>query len=114
MKDSRTDERLAPDEPFEVRDAHDDCLLGNLANLSFGGLMLVSQAPLTTDSVYDVFVAPADKARAGSGFRVGVESVWSQATGDILFWTGLRIISMSEQDAKQVAALVQRFSDQDQ
>lgn len=111
MKDSRTSERLAPDESFEVRDAHDDSLLGNLANLSLGGLMLVSRAPLATESVFDVRVAPADRANTGSGFRVGVESVWSQETGDGVFWIGLQIISISDQDARQVAELVKRFSD---
>jgi hypothetical protein len=89
-----------------VWDEIEESLLGQLCNVSAGGLLLLSEQKLPMDAIYQIRIEPADST-AFEPFSLGAETLWMQPGNQgASFWIGMRVIGASEEGRKRLAALV--------
>lgn len=87
----------------EVVDAMTDIVVGRLGNLSENGMLLIANAPLVEDALYQFrfnLGSSTDRSRA---IEVGAHLLWqdhTSAPGHI--WTGLRFITVLDHQLQQL------------
>lgn len=100
----RRSKRRHPDQVIHVTDAMTGGSVGRIGNLSIDGLMVIANAPLTDDALYQfAFQLPDDSGR-GQPIEIGVHEQWGETaenTGQ--YWAGFRIIDISSADYATLA-----------
>lgn len=92
----RQQRRLEITDELIVTDAKSGSALGQLANLSTGGLMLASQEPITTNTRYHLNVPLSAEGVSDASILVTVESLWCEdINGSGTYWTGFHIENIS-------------------
>ena len=87
--------RKRPDMNLRVTDAMSGDPVGHLGNLSMDGMMLIAQAPITDDALYQfVFHLPDPHGRLHP-IEVGAHQLWSEPpTFQGQAWVGFRFIDI--------------------
>ncbi len=102
---ARAHERNPVQAGISVWDEIEDNLLGQLCNVSPGGLLLLSEQTLPSDAVFQIRIQPA-AAHSFEPFSLGVETLWTQPGNQgASFWVGMRVIDASEEGRRRLAAL---------
>jgi hypothetical protein len=98
--------------PFRVTvyDRSTDTAIGQVVNISIGGLMLISDRPIPADQVFQLRISLPEPIAEADSVEFGAESLWkSPAMVDDYFWTGFQIIDISESDSRILEALIQAW-----
>ncbi len=109
MIEKRKSHRKIADEVLEICDQITGMHIGRVVNISAEGLMLLSQEPIVTGSVYQLDLEMPDPGADGDSKHItfGAEAVWTtEASQPESFWTGFRIIDISSEDVLAIDDLI--------
>jgi hypothetical protein len=82
--------------------------LGNLVNVSTGGLMLVSQQPIDSNRIYQVTLSLPEEVLEGIQIELVIDCLWSKQAGtQSAHWSGFCIVDASESDMNAFDSLVE-------
>ena len=104
--DQRRSQRVTiPDHP-QILDAHNGTVIGQLVNLSSGGLMIASANCIQRNTVCQMRI-PLRQGDNQLEIRIGAESLWCEDANDSgVHWTGFQIIDISREDQKILDSFV--------
>ncbi|QNP39750.1 PilZ domain-containing protein [Lysobacter solisilvae (ex Woo and Kim 2020)] len=102
MKEFRRSRRRQVAEIIQVTDSMTELVIGHVGNVSETGMLVMSNAPLVVDALYQLrFALPEGISK--TAFEVGTHLLWrDQASAPGQAWTGFRFITMSEQQMQQL------------
>ena len=104
-KELRRHPRFEPKKPLNVYDTLSETRMGLLANLSAEGMMIIGDKDVVDGAVYQVDV-PLD-SHSEDKFTAGIECLWStEAEIDNQYWSGYRIIDISDADQETLSHLI--------
>lgn len=107
MNEKRKAPRKIANEVLEVFDQVTGTQLGRVVNISAEGLMLLSSEQFHIGSVFQVDLRLPRLIKGHSKISFGAEVVWTtQAAQPGSFWTGLRMIDISEDDILTIDELI--------
>ena len=99
--------RKIANEVLEIHDQITGAKLGKVVNISAEGLMLLSDEPIETGSVYQLDIVLPRIIKQRSRIAFGAEAVWtSPAAQPGSHWTGFRIIDSSDDDTVAIDELI--------
>jgi len=108
MKTRREHDRVPVTSEVYLWDEIEECLLGQLCNVSFGGLLILTERQLPIDAVFQVRVQSSQQGAVPS-FSVGVETLWAQPANQAgSSWVGMQIIDLSEEGSRHLKELMER------
>ena len=113
MQERRREPRIAVSVPLQVYDLARECYLGNVANVSRGGLMLFSPTAIGGNRIFQIAVTLPETVGAQDKTQLflGVESLWQESCDDGQgFWVGFQIIDLQPQDAVLLDRLIEVLS----
>ena len=103
----RLHERIPVSTEIRVWDEVAEELLGRLGNISYGGLLQITEHALPVDSIYQVRVEIADEGIGVGPISLGVETLWRHRADDgESCWIGMRIIDISDGDKRRLRELM--------
>ena len=106
MTNMRNENRATVDSKVTVIDLDSGKHIGNLLNISAGGLMLLSTNPIDLDRLYQLEIQLNSAINGLSVIQLGADSLWSKPSGDnTQFWTGFQIIDISEDNQQAITQL---------
>jgi len=83
--------------------------LGEVVNLSLGGMMVLCPLTLEPENLYQVELTANGPKGEHERFSAGVLALWSMPAGRPgTSWNGLQIIDISAEDARRLADLTTR------
>ncbi len=94
--------RRAVPERVELFDTMTEERIGQVGNLSAGGMLLVADRALCEDALYQLrFDLP--NGRGTRQFEVGAHILWQESGNDAQrYWVGVRFIGLSSEDARHL------------
>ena len=102
MKEFRRSRRRQVAEIIHVTDSMTDLVIGHIGNVSETGMLVMSNAPLVPDALYQLRFALPDRG-GRTMFEVGTHLLWrDQASAPGQAWTGFRFITMSDVQMQQL------------
>jgi len=109
MAEHRRAKRKPPSRPIQVINAMTGASVGHVGNLSINGMMLIGDAPLREDALFQfVFHLPDPKGNEVA-LEIGMHEQWSEpASVPGQFWAGFRIIDIAPHDLEILEAWVER------
>lgn len=112
MSERRKEPRVPVLVPLRVYDQGSGKVLGELANLSRHGMMLLSQGLIEPNRVFQVEIPlPESQGFAGTRLCLGIESLWfEQDEGGSQYWIGFEIIDFAPRAAELLDYLIGQFS----
>jgi hypothetical protein len=110
MREKRRSPRKIADEILIVFDQLTGSQIGRVVNISPEGLMLLSQEPIVTGSVYQLEMTLPGSDEDEQQVTFGAEAVWtSEATQPESYWTGFRIIDISNEGVLSLDNLIMNW-----
>ena len=107
MNEKRKAPRKKAPEKVTVYDQATDNAVGQVVNMSTGGVLLLSDSPIPVDSVFQFRVELPESIEDTDSLNFGVESLWgSPAMDENYYWTGFQIIDISESDSRILEILI--------
>ncbi len=108
MMKERVGVRKATDGLIEVLDVTRGETVGNLANISTGGFMMVARdQEILPNMVFQFRFFFPKPVMGKDSIDCGAESLWSDpAVGEKGYWAGFQIIDISDSDASVIQYLV--------
>jgi len=107
MKNKRIAIRKRPNESISILDANTEYTLGQLANISMGGLMLVGSISTAPGSLFQLKMPLSTPIHGIDTIEFGAESLWClRAKETSSYWTGLQIIDISDSASDSIATLI--------
>lgn len=107
MNDQRKTPRTTTNEVLEIADQITGVQIGRVVNISAEGLMLLGQEPIITGSVYQLELHLRQASGEQTKISFGAEAVWTmEATQPDSFWTGFRIIDISNEGVLLIDELI--------
>ncbi|MCU7796741.1 MAG: PilZ domain-containing protein [Candidatus Thiodiazotropha sp. (ex Myrtea spinifera)] len=107
MKEQRKSPRKIANEILEVTDQITGMQIGRVVNVSADGLMLLSEDPIVTGSVFQMDMMLPGNAGGDEKVSFRAEAVWStEATQPNSFWTGLHIVDISPEGVLLIDKLI--------
>ena len=95
--DSRRTQRRNVHEPVMVVDTMSEQIIGRLGNLSESGMLLVANAPLVEDALYQLRFEITEPTGRVLGIDVGAHLIWvGSANTPGQSWAGLRFLTIDE------------------
>lgn len=115
MNELRKHDRIQPQQQIEIFDLHTGHYYGQLADISAGGLMLISQIPIPINRIYQLRLAFSEPILGHSEICLGVDTLWTRpnASADH-FWTGCCLICAAPEAEAVLLELTQKQPDTDQ
>lgn len=95
--DSRRTQRRNVHEPVMVVDTMSEQIIGRLGNISESGMLLVANAPLVEDALYQLRFEIADPSGRTVAIDVGTHLIWvGSANTPGQSWAGLRFLTIED------------------
>lgn len=112
MPERRKEPRVPVLISLRVYDQGSGEVLGELANLSRHGMMLLSQRLIEPNRVFQVEIPlPENQSFAGTRLCLGIESLWfEQDEEGGHYWLGFEIIDFAPRAAELLDYLIAQFS----
>lgn len=102
----RARRRKAPD-TITVTDAMTGQVIGRVGNLSETGMLMISNAELVDDALYQFRFSLAGEDGGEHSLELGAHLLWSDhASAPGQAWTGFRFIGLSNEQARQLRSWV--------
>ena len=113
MHENRVNPRTRVNERILVEDLNSGQIMGNLVNISAGGLMLLSEIPLAPNRLFQLNLklpAPIDGV---ADIEFGAECLWVQDGSDTNSpsWAGFQIIDITEQGSQLISQLMSEWAE---
>lgn len=110
MPERRRHERKRSNKLLEIIDINSNQSLGFLVDLSIDGMMVISGQPFQMNNVYQMLIRVPEDGEYYGDIEFGAESLWSDEAHDPeKFWTGFRIIDISDQHARRISQLIDGY-----
>jgi len=111
-RDSRRMRRRTVTVPIEVVDTMTELTVGNLFNLSVGGLLLIASVDLVDDALYQFrFALPDDR---GDPIEAGAHVLWRDAaSAPGQYWVGLRFLGLAPEATQRLRAWIEADEEHD-
>ncbi len=107
MHEKRRVPRKRAPEKVTVYDQATENAVGQVVNMSTGGMLLLSDKPIPVDSVYQFRIALPEPIDGADSLYFGAESLWgSPAMDENYYWTGFQIIDIAESDSRILEILI--------
>lgn len=93
----------------EIYDANSDRFLGRLVNVHEAGLMIMGEAPIRADHVYQLELFWPSRKDPRGHIQLGVDCLWVRQSDDDsnpMCWAGCQIIDLSDSARDQIAMLI--------
>lgn len=105
-RDSRRMQRRTVTVPIDVVDAMTEQTVGNLFNLSVGGLLLIASVELSEDALYQFrFLLPD----GGDAIEAGAHVLWREdASASGQYWVGLRFLGLAPEATRRLREWVEQ------
>lgn len=88
-----------------VSDSMTEAVIGRIGNLSETGMLLIANAPLTDDALYQLRFSLPMPGGAVLSIEAGMHALWQErSTGSGQAWIGLRAIAIPETQLHQLRA----------
>lgn len=92
-----------------LRNQLNDQPIGEVVNVSLGGLMVLTGVALEPDSLYQIELLAKGPNDETEGFAAGVRALWRAPAGRAdVFWIGLEIIDISEVDKDRLIKITEK------
>jgi hypothetical protein len=99
--------KQAPDK-ITVYDRATETAIGQVVNMTRGGVLLLSDSPIPADRVFQLRISLPEPIEGTDLLEFGAESLWeSPAMDENNYWTGLQIIDISESDSRILEILIE-------
>lgn len=83
--------------------------LGRIGNLSVDGMMLISSHSMREEQLFQVQFQLRDAQRVIHRFEVGIQCLWcDEARTEHTYWTGAKLIDISDAEQEVLDAWVER------
>jgi hypothetical protein len=103
MNNKRRLERKKPNQAIEVFDLQSGQPLGQLANITREGLMLIGNNPSAAGTLYQLRMPLAEPANGIMAMDFGAETLWcQQPSSSDRHWIGLQIIDISPENCEAI------------
>lgn len=110
MTERRKHPRKRVTRSLEVRDLSRAVALGQLVDISPGGLMVLGAEPVAVGGIYRLGLDLSEALEPGAAVEFGAESLWREPSGESgKCWTGFAIIDIAPDQAKLVRWLMERL-----
>lgn len=112
MQEHRVAPRKRVNEKIQVSDLNTGEPIGNLVNISAGGLMLVSVVPLTPNRLFQFSLTLPAPINGIPAIEFGAECLWIQDTTETNgpCWAGFQIIDISDQGISLIEQLMKEWT----
>jgi hypothetical protein len=91
--------------PMPAVDVMSDQVMGQVGNLSATGIMLIGARAPVIDAVYQISVALPGEGSGQKPIEIGIQEQWNESAGmPGQFWSGYRIVAISDADNSRVEA----------
>ncbi|MDT4856689.1 PilZ domain protein [compost metagenome] len=108
MEERRQHSRHTTELQLAVFDLHSEQCLGRIVDLSMDGFMVLSELPLTADSVWECRLVPLNREDGLEEVRLGADCLWTRMAEDQRnCWAGFHIIDLAEDQAVALEHLLQ-------
>lgn len=95
--EARRSRRRRVDDRVDVIDQMTERSVGQLGNISESGMLLLANAPLSEDALYQLRFVLSDRAGNRHAFEIGAHLLWqNDAAAPGQSWTGFRFLSMDD------------------
>lgn len=112
MPDNRRKPRKQPNHVIEIHDILSGSILGQLANITTEGLMLIGPEPIPPGTLYQLRMPLLEPTNGISAIDFGVESLWHQSAGNSdRHWTGFQIIDISPENSAAIENISQGWKE---
>ncbi len=110
MQERRKHPRKRTSKLLQIVDVNTNELLGNVVDISLGGVMLICNRAIDDNSVFQVALnVPEDYNGAGQ-IEFGAEVLWAESSGDSnQFWVGMHIIDISSDAVSRFEGFVENY-----
>ena len=99
--------RRNPTDPILVVDAMTGGSVGRIGNLSETGLLLIANAPMVDDALYQFQFRLAGNDGVEHAFEVGAHLLWmDEHSTPGMTWTGFRFIAVPEAQSERLRAWI--------
>jgi hypothetical protein len=106
--EERRSERIPVREHLLVIDTMSGAPLGRVGNLSEGGMMLITDAALPEDALFQLRFPLGEN---GPMLDLGAQAMWVEAARSAgSWWAGFRIIDIAESDQQRLDAWLQALA----
>ena len=96
----------------EIRTQLDDTLVGQVVNLSLGGMLIIGTQIMAAETLYQIELSATTPDGDIQRFNAGVMILWSsKAESADTVWAGVQIIDISEEDRNRLELLATRASE---
>lgn len=96
IEDTRRAPRRAVPEHIPVSDRMREIVVGRLGNVSETGMLILTDAPLVDDALYQLSFPVPDRNGRDTAIDVGVHLLWhEQAHAPGQYWAGFRFLTLS-------------------
>jgi len=107
MSEQRRARRKYVDGLMQVTNAMTGVVMGRVGNLSIDGMMMIANAPIRDDALFQVaFQLPDEQGRLAP-LEVGMHEQWTEpANAPGQYWAGFRIIDLASRDFELIESWV--------
>jgi hypothetical protein len=111
MKDRRQHPRIEIDRPLTVVDATRNAALGQIANLSLGGFLILTPQKIESNRVFQLRLETNQAEPEKDPIEFGAESLWQDpAFSENTYWAGFQIIDISVRARMRLAEYVEALA----
>ena len=108
MQEKRKAPRKKAPEKVTVYDRATENAVGQVVNMSTGGMLLLSDNPIPVDRIFEFRISLPEAIEGADSLNFGAESLWgSPAMDENYYWTGFQIIDISEADGRILETLIE-------
>ncbi|AFY78482.1 MAG: PilZ domain-containing protein [Hydrococcus sp. C42_A2020_068] len=99
---------------LRVRDRHTDKPIGHLIDISEGGMMLVSEAPIAVGRVFQFQMMLPEEIAGTTTWEFDAKSLWSQPDfNPSLYKTGFQLLNVIPEDIGTIECLIDDYGFRD-
>ncbi len=110
MPDKRREPRFPVLVPLRVLDMGTGEPIGELANLSRHGMMLLSRYLIQPNQILQVEIALPSDGKLPERINLGIESLWYEEDDDAdQYWIGFQIIDLAPENTQLLETLIAEF-----
>jgi hypothetical protein len=107
MQEQRHSQRKVANEVLIIADQITETQIGRVVNISAEGLMLLSNEPMVTGSVYQLDLILPTQKNDQDKISFAAEAVWcTEASQPESFWSGFHIIEIATEDILIIDELI--------
>lgn len=111
QKLSRKLPRSEPNQTITVINCLTGENFGELANLSMGGIMIITDQLIPTDAIFQLSLQLPTTIQNNDQLHIGADCLWSRKVDHFhRYWSGFQIIDIAPSAQQQLEALIADYS----